>query len=119
MTFKERAVAALEEHLKGTKGVVKATILDCLTIVKQVPDKDNKIVTNADRIRAMSDQELALFLTQKYAQEMIWRLRDQGYNPTATQIKYLNETLHMTWTRWLRQQAEGVGKIKQIGGYGK
>lgn len=40
MTFKERAVAALEEHLKGTKGVVKATILDCLTIVKQVPELD-------------------------------------------------------------------------------
>lgn len=40
MTFKERAVAALEEYLKGTKGVVKATIMDCLTIVKQVPELD-------------------------------------------------------------------------------
>lgn len=38
MTFKERAVAALEEHLKGTSGIVKATIMDCLTIVKQVPE---------------------------------------------------------------------------------
>lgn len=41
MTFKERAVAALEEHLKGTRGVVKATIMDCLTIVRQTPEKDN------------------------------------------------------------------------------
>lgn len=40
MTFKERAVAALEEHLKGTSGIVKATIMDCLTIVRQVPERD-------------------------------------------------------------------------------
>ena len=40
MTFKERAVAALEEHLKGTSGIVKATIMDCLTIVRQVPELD-------------------------------------------------------------------------------
>jgi hypothetical protein len=67
---------------------------------------ENKIVTNADRIRAMTDEELALFLTERYAKESILRVREEGHEPTATQIKALHERLHLTWMRWLRQYAE-------------
>ena len=67
---------------------------------------DARPMTNADRLRAMSDKELALFLTEKYANESVFRLREQGYNPTATQIKALHEGLYMTWMQWLRQPVE-------------
>ena len=63
-------------------------------------------MTNADRIRSMSDHELAVFLSEKYAAESIYRVREQGHEPTATQIKALHEGLYMTWLRWLRQPAE-------------
>jgi hypothetical protein len=62
--------------------------------------------TNADRVRAMTDKELALFLSERYANESVLRVRDQGYNPTATQIKALHEGLYLTWMRWLKQPVE-------------
>jgi hypothetical protein len=65
-----------------------------------------KPLTNADRIRAMSEHELAVFLSEKYAAESIYRVREQGHEPTATQIKALHEGLYMTWLRWLRQPVE-------------
>lgn len=65
-----------------------------------------KSQTNADRIRAMSDHELAVFMAERYAAESIYRVREQGHEPTATQIKALNEGLYCAWMRWLRQQVE-------------
>jgi hypothetical protein len=66
----------------------------------------NMPMTNADRIRSMTDEELALFLTERYAKESVLRVREQGYEPTATQIKALHEGLYLTWIRWLQQPAE-------------
>jgi hypothetical protein len=65
-----------------------------------------KRMTNSDRLRAMSDRELASFLAQRYANESVMRLRDSGHEPTATQIKALTEGLYMVWMRWLRQYVE-------------
>ena len=62
--------------------------------------------TNADRIRAMSDRELAYFLADKYVAESCHRLNDEGYEPTATQIEAIKHTLYCTWMNWLRQPAE-------------
>ena len=62
--------------------------------------------TNADRIRAMSDEELAVWLSEKYAAESIYRAREQGHEPTATQVKALHEGLYTIWMQWLRQPAE-------------
>lgn len=65
-----------------------------------------KPMSNADRIRAMSDKELAWFMAERYAKESVLRLRDSGCEPTATQIKALTEQLYYTWVRWLLQPAE-------------
>ena len=65
-----------------------------------------KPMTNGDRIRAMSDKELAWFLAERYAKESVLRLRDSGCEPTATQIKVLTEQLYYTWVRWLQQPVE-------------
>ena len=62
--------------------------------------------TNADCIRDMTDKELALFLSQKYAKESVCRLIESGHNPTATEIKVLEDCLYMAWIRWLEQYAE-------------
>lgn len=62
--------------------------------------------TNADRIRAMSDKELAWFLAERYAKESVLRLRDSGCEPTATEIKAVTERLYLTWMRWLQTPAE-------------
>ena len=63
--------------------------------------------TNGDRIRAMTDEELALFLAEKYANASVLRLQDGGQEPTATEIKALTNMLRKTWMRWLKQPAEG------------
>lgn len=63
-------------------------------------------VTNADRIRAMSDRELAWWLAERYAKEAVLTLRDKGVTPSATEIKAVTERLYMTWARWLMAPAE-------------
>ena len=63
-------------------------------------------ITNADRIRAMSDEELAEFLADKYVMESCLRLKDEGYEPTETQKKAIKHTLYCTWIQWLKQPAQ-------------
>lgn len=62
--------------------------------------------TNADRIRAMSDRELAWWLAERYAKEAVLTLQDKGVTPSATEIKAVTERLYMTWERWLMAPAE-------------
>ena len=62
--------------------------------------------TNADRIRAMSDEELANFLTDKCSTETYMRLNDEAYKPTATQIEAIKQSLYCAWMRWLKQPVE-------------
>lgn len=63
-------------------------------------------MTNGDRIRAMSDRELAHFLAEYAVSGSNLRLVDAGYQPTATELAVLHEQLATTWMRWLRQYAE-------------
>ena len=70
------------------------------------PGWESKIKTNADRIRAMSDGELAWFLAEMYANEAVLRARDSGHEPTATEIKAVTERLYYTWVRWLKQDVQ-------------
>lgn len=66
-----------------------------------------KPMTNADRIRAMSDEELASFMAGKGVSESYLRLKDKGYTPTATELALLNERLMRPWMAWLLQPVEG------------
>lgn len=83
-----------KEHYKATEDFARRLI------------DHAKPMTNADRIRAMSDRELAYFLADKYVMEGCRRLNDEGYEPTATQIEEIRHTLYCTWMNWLRQPAE-------------
>mgnify|MGYP003312832107 CR=1 FL=1 len=64
--------------------------------------------TNADRIRAMSDKELAWWLAERYAKEAVLSLQDKGVTPSVTEIKAVTERLYMIWARWLMAPAEVV-----------
>ena len=64
-----------------------------------------KQLTNADRIRAMSDEELAEFLADRLAKESCHRLKSDGHMLTATQIEEIRNVWYCYWMQWLQQPA--------------
>lgn len=68
------------------------------------PFKQQK--TNAERIRAMSDEELARFLASKFTDETYYRLTKKAHIPTATEIEAIRNYWYDTWLAWLKQPAE-------------
>ena len=68
---------------------------------------ENKVFTNADRIRAMSDEELATSVCKKIVNIENQKMIEQGHTPTATQLSALGHTMYCTLMRWLREPAEG------------
>ena len=68
---------------------------------------EQKPKTNADRIRAMSDEELATFVAEKIVNIENQKMIEQGHTPTATQLSALGHTMYCTLMRWLREPAEG------------
>lgn len=71
------------------------------------PDFRQKPKTNADRIRAMTDEELAKFIANKIVNLENHKMIEQGYTPTATQLSALGHTCYCTLVQWLKQPAEG------------
>lgn len=67
--------------------------------------------TNAARIRAMSDEELADFMTRRNVTESCLRLADEGYMPTEEQKQVLYDSLYPVWMEWLQQPAEGEWRV--------
>ena len=75
--------------LKGMDAVPEVC-LECKYVHAEPSNWKEKVQTNADRIRAMNDEELAVFLEQTQA--------DVAFNNKS---KYAFE-----WERWLKQPAE-------------
>lgn len=69
-------------------------------------EEQEKPQTNADRIRAMTDEELAAFHANGGVTEACLRLEDEGYSATTEQKMELREKLYATWLKWLQQPAE-------------
>lgn len=67
--------------------------------------KPRKEQSNADRIRAMSDRELAEFLAAHDVSQSCLRLEEKGYKPTATQISEITRNLFYAYLGWLRMPA--------------
>lgn len=65
-----------------------------------------KIKTKADKIRAMTDEELLVFLVKHDVEQNRMRLESNGIVPTATQLSVLSNTLQGVWRNWLRQPSE-------------
>ena len=65
--------------------------------------KPKKPQTNADRIRAMSDEELARFAADRQANETYMRLTADRYTPSEALLKATREILYCKYLYWLRQ----------------
>ena len=67
---------------------------------------ENRVITNADRLRNMNDRELASFIAKLYVNEAIRVEQEQGRCVTATEISVLTERINHIWLSWLRSDAE-------------
>ena len=65
-----------------------------------------KPMTNADRIRAMSDKEIACFLAGKFTDTTTQRMVELGKMRSATEISVEADLWFRAWMQWLRQPAE-------------
>lgn len=60
-------------------------------------------MTQGDRIRSMSDRDLALYMAGKIASVQIKLIEDQGYEVTGAAKKQFVEALFSHWYRWIRE----------------
>ena len=66
-----------------------------------------KPMTNADRIRAMSDMELAQWMASRIANLKFLDIEMSGKQLTATEKAALTHDLYAVFGRYLQQPAEG------------
>ena len=67
-----------------------------------------EIKTNGDRIRAMTDEELACFLAGKFTDFTTQRKMELGEIRTATAISEEAHIWRTVWMQWLRMPVEDV-----------
>jgi hypothetical protein len=70
------------------------------------PEFEAAVETNADRIRAMSNRELAAFLAGKFTDHETTKAVQKGEMLTATYISEMAHTWFSVWMQWLREPAE-------------
>lgn len=75
---------------------------------KWEPGENYEPMTKADRIRAMTDEELADFMARRNVTESCLRLADEGYTPTEEQKQVLYDSLYPVWMEWMQAPAEGA-----------
>lgn len=75
-----------------------------------------KPVTNADRIRSMTDKELASFLADRFARRGGFAFGIKAQTMTATQIAEITHAWYVAWMQWLRLPAELMERASQITG---
>lgn len=62
--------------------------------------------TNADRLRSMSDEELAVFQAKRYAEAIFREKADNGVPVSETAKKALVEQLYQVWLQYFQQPVE-------------
>lgn len=62
--------------------------------------------TNADRIRAMSDEELANFMAERSVNESTLHRLDKDHGLTSVQIEAIKHNVYCAFMQWLKQPAE-------------
>ena len=66
-----------------------------------------EVPSNADRIRAMSDEELAKWMAERNVNESTVHLINKYHGLTAVQIKAIRHNVYCGLMQWLKQPAEG------------
>lgn len=64
--------------------------------------------TKADRIRGMSDEELAWFMAERFAKDSILRIAGQGLRVSDEAKNAIKNELYEIWIKYLKQPAEEV-----------
>lgn len=70
--------------------------------------------THGDRIRAMSDRELARFMAERNVNESTVQLINKENALTAVQIEALRHRIYCAYMQWLKQPAEDMEKGGQL-----
>ena len=68
-------------------------------------------MTNYERIKNMSVEELARFLAEQVVNQEVNHLIEENSNITATHIEYLKATLFRGYLRYLESEVEGNGNL--------
>ena len=71
--------------------------------------RTNMPQTNADRIRAMSDKELAHFMSERSVNESTVALLNKEHGLSAIQIEAVRNRVYCALLQWLKQPAEDGG----------
>lgn len=66
-------------------------------------EERSKVVTQADRIRSMSDDELAKWMAERYANQKCVEAEQRDETLTATQISAAFQTCYCILRRWFKQ----------------
>lgn len=66
------------------------------------------VYTNADHIRNMSDEELAMFQAQRYAESIFRDKEEKRVMLSGSAKKDLIDRLYRTWLRYLQQPYKEV-----------
>lgn len=69
---------------------------------------DYREPSNADHIRGMSDEDLAWFIAERFANDSILRIAGQGLRVSDEAKNAIKNGLYGTWIKYLKQPAEGV-----------
>jgi len=104
---KQLRKAKIYHSLAYARDVVDAYEENNCKIVEVSLEIMPEVKTNADRIRAMSDEELAHFMVERNINESTLQLFDKDYALTAVQIESLKQRLYCACMQWLKQPAEG------------
>ena len=100
---------------KGYYGVGYESYREALEVLKisQGHDPQAHIVeeeyhfTNADRLRAMTDEELANFVAERTVNESTVHRINKDHGLTAVQIEAIKHNVYCAFMQWLKQPAEG------------
>lgn len=91
------------EFLRGL-----ANCQDKEQMARYIEEHQTKPMTNADRVRAMSDRELAAFLARKFTDHETEKAIQKGEMLTATYVSQIAHAWFTVWMQWIRQPAEDL-----------
>ena len=74
--------------------------------LEECPEFVPGIMTNSDRIRAMTDKELAAFLAGKFTDHSTQLSMERGVFRNATSISAEADLWFTVWMQWLRSPAQ-------------
>lgn len=95
----------IDEESDNYLNTRRTTLETALAYLEEYFGKGTNVLTNADRIRAMSDRELAAFLAGKFTDHETEKAAQKGEVLTATYVSEMAHTWYAAWMQWLRQPA--------------